>query len=294
MGTVTNELVSYQQLLKYKDMNKEMHPELRDFASNLSYKVKPIKIKNRSNSNWKKMNTQFKNNWLTESKFNQTDDQKLYSQIRSILNKLSGSNFNELANELIQSDIKNKNNLNTLVEIIFKKAIMETKFNDIYAKLCFELSPYHIDIDEEKVYFRELLLNKCQHTFEECISLDNRDDTHSDEDEEDIIDTMKFKEHVLGCMRFIGELYNNNLITNKIIYNCFLILFSKINFNKAHCIDSICTLMETVGKKFFTLVRSDGEILFKKINELKNNNKINKKDKFALMDLIDLKNDKKW
>jgi hypothetical protein len=285
MESTTPKILSYTELLKYKDLNKEMHPALRNFASNLTCKSKPPRHRNKNN--WRRIDQRFKNNWLLDSKLNQTEDQKLYDQVRGILNKLSESNFNELADELIQLEIKNRDNLMTIVDIIFKKAIIESKYNEIYAKLCYELAPYHIRNNKSKVYFRELLLNKCQKMFEEGVSL-------SKDIEQRETSTFKFKEHVMGCMRFVGELYNNGLLTDKIVYNCFLILMSKVNLNKAYSIDSICTLMETVGDGFSSNAKKEFNLLFKKFDELKDNPKIEKKEKFALMDLLDLKQDKKW
>ncbi len=274
--------ITVELLLKYKDSNREMHPNLVKFASNLNYKNKPPKFKS---NHWRKLDTKIKNNWVMNNKFDKTDDDKLYSQIRSILNKLSDSNFNQLVGEFIQLDIKNRDHLLNLVDIIFKKAIVESKFNAIYAKLCFELASYYIEEDSRKIYFRELLLNKCQKMFEEGVSLDKS----MKEEAESIF---KFKNHVLGCMRFVGELYNHNLITNKIIYSCFLILLAKVNLNKAHCIDCICTLMSTVGKQFVTSYEEQADNYFLKLNKIMNSGKIEAKERFALMDLFDLK--KQW
>ena len=289
MELKTSGYISYDELIKYKDLNKEMHPDLRQFASNLSYKPKQSRHKknNNNNNNWRKVDQKFKNNWLLDNKINQSDDDKLYSQIKGILNKISESNFNELANDFIQLEIKTKDNLIALVDIIFKKAIVESKFNDVYAKLCYELASYYIEQEGDKIYFRELLLNKCQQMFEESVSLNK--DLEEEENE-----TFKFKEHVLGCVKFIGELYNINLLTNKIIYSCFLILISKINLGKAYSIDCICALMETVGKNFSATAKKESSTLFDKFEKLKNNDRIDKKDTFAIMDLLDLKKKNKW
>jgi hypothetical protein len=51
MGISTKKPISYQELLKFRDMNQDMHPTLRMFASNLSYKVKSHKNNKNNNNN---------------------------------------------------------------------------------------------------------------------------------------------------------------------------------------------------------------------------------------------------
>jgi hypothetical protein len=357
---------SYNILIKYKDvdMNRDLPEVLRKFASNLSFKPKPYNSKHKSKSSWKKISRPMKS-WIID-KTGMSAEDKLYSQIISILNKLSNSNFKELTADFEKLEIKTEEHLKKSIDLIFKKAVMESKYNEIYAKLCHELSPYFIeikhvsnavvvkivedvvedgdgdgvedgdgdgdedeyedeyeyededvdenvdvnvdedvdvdvDVDEDvlehdtvstiKVYFRELLLNKCQYMFEKGVSFET-------ELENGDIDTtqsiFKFKDHVLGCTRFIGELYNVGLLTDKIIYSCFLILFAKVNEKKAYSIDCICTLMETVGKKFSLSATIEVNMLFKKLHGVKDSRKVNKRDKFALMDLIDMRRIRRW
>ena len=150
---MTNNYIKYNELMKYKDANTEMHPDLKHFVSTFpGVSTKPKhsgRYKNKSN--WKKSEKKIKTTWIADVKKEKTDEEKLYLQIRGILNKLSSSNFNNLASDLIELDIKSKEHLMALVDIIFKKAITETKFNDIYAKLCYELASYYIDDNNKKV-----------------------------------------------------------------------------------------------------------------------------------------------
>ena len=199
--------ITVNDLLKYKDVNKELLPELILFYNNNKAKFNKV-------NNWRRPEIRQADNWLILNKFKQTESDKLYSQYRSILNKLSDSNFNTLAKEITDLEINKKEHLEKLTELIFNKAIIECKFCITYAKLTKELVGYCvIDKDtKEEVFFRELLINRCQMMFNECISFDPSLDN-------------KFtitKDTSIGCMTFIGELYNCNLLTNKIINICWL------------------------------------------------------------------------
>ena len=276
---MTNQLfpLTLEDFTKYKYCNKNPNEDVLSFASSISSK---IKNKNKL-LNWRR-NDKPPNNWILNKKFTQDEDEKLISQFRSILNKLSESNFDELAKELINQEIKKQSHLITLVEFIFSKAISETNFCDTYAKLSKELSLYYIEEEEKRIFFREILINKCQIMFMETISIDTDSPGGS----------LKNREQILGCISFIGHLYNNDLLTKKIIYNCFQLLFLKVNLNKAYIIDSLCLLLNTVGLNFSKKCPEETEICFFKLDKLKDSPEISKKDKFSIMDILDKRN--KW
>lgn len=260
-------------LMKYKSVNKDIPTELRSFANNLNFKTRP------KGFGWRKSEPRLKNNWLLNKKFTQDEEEKLYSQYRNILNKLSESNFNELAEEFKTLQIKREEHLSKLVETIFSKAILESKFSEVYAKLSKELSSYYIEDGDKKVLFRELLISKCQEMFNHAITLPP--DKNAEES------AFKFKEQVIGFITFLGELYNQDLLANKIIHSCFLLLLTKASNSRSYIIDSICTLMKTVYPKFSNCCPKEMEQLISKLEALKSSG-ISIKEKFAIMDVLDI------
>lgn len=280
MTTVSSEL-DLDAFLQFKNvkLNKEMLPELIEF-----YNTNKNKFNNKlNNTNWRK--PELKNdNWLINNKFKQTDDEKLFSQFRSILNKLSNSNFDELAKELISLEINKQIYLAKLAELIFNKAIIEPKFSIMYAKLAKNLSGYYVEEDGKVYHFRELLIDRCQMMFNECVSFDPAL----------VNKVLVTKETAIGCMTFIGELYNCELLTNKIINSCFLLLLMKADQNKFYIIDCICILMKVVGDNFNNKCKNESKIIFDKLLNMIKSNNLPNKDKFALMDLIDMRKNNKW
>lgn len=270
--------LSLDELMKYKDVNKDILPELREFANNLNFKGR-----GRGNP-WRRSEPRLKNNWLLNKKFTQDEDEKLYNQYTSILNKISGSNFNELAKEFTNLQIKREDQLAKLVDTIFSKAIIESKFSEIYAKLSKELSSYYIDENEKRISFRELLISKCQEMFNHAITLpiDKSDDKSNDNP------VFKFKEQVIGFIIFIGELYNHDLLTNTIIHSCFLLLLTKATNNRNYIVDCICTLMKTVKDKFKDNCPNEMNQLTSKFEALKNGGSLSIKDKFAMMEILEI------
>lgn len=271
-------LLTLDVLMTYKSLNRDMLPEVATYYANNKHNI------GKKNTQWRKIETKQEDNWLVNKKFNQTDDEKLYAQFRSILNKLSEGNFNELAKELTAVEIARQDHLAKLADFIFDKAIIEPKFSVMYAKLAREIAGYCVKENDKPIYFRELLINKCQSMFNECISFDPTIQGKR----------LITKEIANGCMTFIGELYNHELLTAKIINSCFLLLLLRAEQNKSFVIDSINTLMKVAGNIFNSKSKQEGIIIFEKVNGLIKSNKLPNKEKFALMDLIDLKNKNNW
>lgn len=271
------------EFMRYKPLNRELLPELMEF-----YNVNKGRFnRTGTGNNWRKFDQKVNENWLIANKFKQNDDDKLYSQFRSILNKLSDSNFDNLAEDLTTLEINKPEHLAKLAEFIFNKAIIETKFASTYAKLSKELSGYSIKENDKQVFFRELLISRCQTMFTECSSF-----------EPNVPNKMLItKEIAIGCMVFIGELYNMDLLTNKIINSCFLLLIMKVGQNKPFIIDTICALMKASGEIFSQKAQRDIKIIFEKLENFVNGKdkiQLSNKDKFALMDLFDIKKANKW
>jgi hypothetical protein len=277
--------LTFEEFMRYKESNKDILPELRSQANSMNFKVR-----NRGRSgNLKRDDKQQINLWIINNKLNKSEDEKMYSDMRGMLNKLSENNFEDIANDIINLDIKNGEHLSTLANTIFKKAISEKKYSKIYAILCTRLSSHCVYLDDgKKVYFKELLLNKCQNTFQEIVSFDMGIENNEDGS------ILKLKSYILGSITYIGELYNQGLITNKIINSCFVVLLAKTKLKKAYIINSMCTLMTIVGPKFCKESKNNTKKWFDIFQKLQDDENIEIKENFYLMDLIDLKNREKW
>ncbi|MCJ7636328.1 MAG: MIF4G domain-containing protein [Nitrososphaeraceae archaeon] len=286
--------LTLDELAKYKHLNTDMLPELMDFYNKNKNKAQKF---NKKHSNHKTHDVSTfsppKNNKniiplpIPQRKLPKTDNQQLYSEFRSILNKLTETNFEVLSKDIIALNIATREHLVALANLIFKKAIIDKEFCPIYAKLSRHLAGLNIIEDNKKIFFRDLLVNECQQTFNACISYDptNKDVTGIN----DIT-----KERATGCIRFIGDIYNHDLLTNKIVNSCFLLLLMKINNPNGYIIDCISDLLKTSGKLFMSRCPKETELIFQKIELAVKSGKLSNKDRFALMDMIDLKKANKF
>lgn len=274
------------QLLEYKKYNHDLPSELVMFLTQLDSK--------KNNKNNKNNNNNHNNNTRTTkpswgSNKSEDSDTKLYEQFTIILNKISDSNLEQSSNELISLNIKTCDHLAKLVDIIFAKAVSEFKYVNTYSKLIKLLSPCCVENENaKKTTVKELLFCKCEKAFTESISYDKSVENAQHEK------FYKYKNDIHGCMLLVSALYNNELLIDKIIYSCFNLLFNQIGQNKAYTTDCICTLMRLVGKRFCYRMPNESQLCFKKIDEIQNQPVISKKEKFAIMDLVDLKNKEKW
>jgi hypothetical protein len=226
---------------------------------------------------WKR-DFQSKSMWSLKTKLNHTENEKLYAEINDLLNKLNKKNFNLICENIIKLNIICREHMTELVKRIMEEALRNHLFINIYAMACNMLMPYYITEVNEKVHFRDILLSKCQETFELYIKSNNELD----------------KKDLIGIIKFIGELYNENILITSVIFMCFVSLYTNVMNKKQYSVEAICTLMTIVGKSFFQKDNIKANSCYLKIEELLQNGNIISKEKFMIMDLNELKQKEKW
>ena len=159
------------------------------------------------------------------------EDEDLYDKVQGLLNKLSNTNFDEIGNEIKDLPYIKKKHIFKLCESIIIKSINEPSFCTMYAKLSYSLLPYYIaeqvsinnEKKEEKIYFRLALLTISQDIFEELTSSRMIGKTF-----EYIRSCDYSKLKLPGLMKFLAELYNCDVLNDKIINQCFGTLYKLI------------------------------------------------------------------
>lgn len=218
-------------------MERIVYP-IEVFFSYKEYNTEPLdsikayigKISDDKGEDWRNVSN-VENNWVSSKKYHRNDEELLLASMRTILNKLSESNFDTMVHEFTKLKIVNAEQLKNLVTIIVDKAIDEHKFSSMYSKLCHRLSGSYIIDNNNKILFRDLLLNKAQQLFLKYT-------TDSDID----------KNSLNGCVKFIGELYNANMLTPNIMYNCILAQLNNIGKYK-YAADSVSTMFLNVKNR---------------------------------------------
>uniref|UniRef100_A0ABD2X3F2 MI domain-containing protein n=1 Tax=Trichogramma kaykai TaxID=54128 RepID=A0ABD2X3F2_9HYME len=235
---------------------------------------------------------------------NKTD--ALYKRVRSVLNKLTPQKFDTLINQVRDLHIDTQERLQGVINLVFEKAIDEPNFSVAYALMCKELSNINVSgsnsEDSSSTNFRKLILTRCQSEFEKNTVEEN---ARSDKLKmiEDCTDPEKKKELQLsleeeerrmriksvGNIRFIGELFKQNMLTCKIMIQCIRHLLKQADEENLEC---LCKLLTTIGKAL-EMKNTDLSEYFKQMQQIAHSKgKVSSRIRFMLQDVIDLRNNK--
>ncbi|KAL5532025.1 hypothetical protein ACEPAF_5589 [Sanghuangporus sanghuang] len=221
--------------------------------------------------------------------------------------------------------------LSRVTRLVFEKAIDEADSNEIYARLCRKMMKQissNVQDDgirntEDKpitggLLFRKYLLNRCQEDFErgwsakettaaaakvketEDQAVKNANEKNKGEDgeislySEEYYAAQKAKRQGLGLIKFIGELYKLQMLTERIMHECIKKLLSNVDNPEEEEIESLCKLLTTVGQALDTSkARGHMDVYFARMKELVRSSNVSSRMQFMLQDVIELR-ERKW
>ncbi|XP_076850585.1 eukaryotic translation initiation factor 4 gamma 1-like [Brachyhypopomus gauderio] len=183
----------------------------------------------------------------------------LLRRVRSILNKLTPQMFQPLMKQLTELSMDTEERLKGVVDLVYEKAISEPKFSVTYAKLCRCLMMLKVPTSDKSggtVNFGRLLLNCCQKEFAKDKDSNERKQKEleaASEDEErqrliEELDAMKdeARHRSLGNIKFIGELFKVEMLSELILHDCIVKLLQKSHSEER--LECLCILLSTIGK----------------------------------------------
>ncbi|XP_011306512.1 eukaryotic translation initiation factor 4 gamma 3 isoform X2 [Fopius arisanus] len=240
--------------------------------------------------------------------------QILYKKVRSVLNKLTPQKFNTLVNQVRALEIDTQERLQGVIDLVFEKAVDEPNFSVAYALMCKELSGMKVSTGDKRVDesgknleiyvdFRKLLLTRCQIEFEKnlvdessraakVLEIENTADPEKKKElqfnlsEED----RRLRMKSVGNIRFIGELYKQDMLIAKIMHTCVSHLLATPDEENLEC---LCKLLTTIGK---TLEPKSEPAMFSgyfnqlaELSSKRATKKISSRVRFMIQDVIDLR-----
>ncbi|XP_047982957.1 eukaryotic translation initiation factor 4G-like isoform X2 [Salvia hispanica] len=224
-------------------------------------------------------------------------------QLKGILNKLTPQNFEKLFQQVQQVNIDNVVTLSGVISQIFDKALMEPTFCEMYADFCFHLAAGlpELSVDNEKITFKRLLLNKCQEEFErgereeqEANETGEGESKQTEEEREE--KRLRVRRRMLGNIRLIGELYKKRMLTERIMHECIGKLLGQQTQHQnpdEENIEALCKLMSTIGVMIdHPKAKDHMDAYFLIMTQLSNNTKLSSRVRFMLRDSIDLRKNK--
>ncbi|KAE9603429.1 putative initiation factor eIF-4 gamma, MA3 [Lupinus albus] len=227
-------------------------------------------------------------------------EQAKQRQLKAILNKLTPQNFERLFEQVKAVNIDNAVTLTGVISQIFEKALTEPTFCEMYANFCSHLASElpDLSVDNEKITFKRLLLNKCQEEFErgekeqeEANKADEGEVKQSDEEREQR--RVKARRRMLGNIRLIGELYKKRMLTERIMHECIKKLLGQYQDPDEEDIEALCKLMSTIGEMIdHPKAKIHIDAYFERMKVLSNNMNLSSRVRFMLKDSIDLRKNK--
>jgi len=154
-----------------------------------------------------------------EALVEEDSDEVVLKKALFILNKLSLTTFDKLSQQMVDLGIaRNEACLKGIIELIVENAHVQPHFASMYALLCAQLSAWQVG---GKKVFKKMLLTQCQLEFEKDTSAKVQEMISNIENpEERDYQAALIKKNYLGHMRFIGELYKNDMIKIDIMLWC--------------------------------------------------------------------------
>ncbi|OAX34390.1 hypothetical protein K503DRAFT_868950 [Rhizopogon vinicolor AM-OR11-026] len=233
-------------------------------------------------------------------------------KIKALLNKLTIERFDSISDQIIQW--VNKSVGRTLVQAIrlmFEMMTEKDAWIEMYARLCRKMmEQIGTDVQDNGIknpegkpiaggqLFRKYLLNRCQEDFERgwfAKDVVNQKDTEEAEVYSDeYFAAQKAKRQVLGLIKFIGELFQLQMLTERIMHEFVKKLLGNVENPKEEEIERLCQLLKTVGQLLDTpKARARMDVYFTRMKELGKSTNASSRVRFMLQDVVELR-ERKW
>lgn len=202
-------------------------------------------------------------------------------------------NFTPESKKQLFKQIKTHSDLVAVIDVVFNKALLEPMDSRVcmYAELSAECDK-HIPkiLDEHNPQgkpdsvstFKRLLLNKCQEVFES---------TSAELPEDATVEERKmFNARMLGNIRFIGELYKQKMLTDKIMHECVMKFLHKVENPDEGKIECLCKLLMIVGKRMdHCKYKIHMDEYFERMNEVSTNHNLSPVVRLMLQKVLNLR-----
>ncbi|EDR09105.1 uncharacterized protein LACBIDRAFT_249451 [Laccaria bicolor S238N-H82] len=243
-------------------------------------------------------------------------------KVKGLLNKLTMEKFDSISDQVIawankSEKEKDGRTLIQVIRLVFEKATDEATWSEMYARLCrkmMEQISSKVQDDGIKAtdgkpiaggqLFRKYLLNRCQEDFErasqdEAAKAANEQSKEGGAEEvalysEEYYAAQKAKRQGLGLIKFIGELFKLQMLTERIMHECVKKLLGNVENPEEEEIESLCKLLTTVGASLDTpKARAHMDVYFSRMKELTKSQNVSSRMQFMLQDIIELR-ERKW
>ncbi|KAE9387525.1 ARM repeat-containing protein [Gymnopus androsaceus JB14] len=244
-----------------------------------------------------------------------------------LINNLTLETFDSISDQIIEwaNESEKEKDGRTLIQVlrlVFEKAIDDATWSEMYARLCRkmleQISPKVQDdgiknADGKPIagghLFRKYLLNRCQEDFERdwvnkettaaAAATKASEDQAAKEidlyyDEYYAAQKATNKRRGLGLIKFIGELFKLQMLTERLMHECVKKLLGNVEDPEEEDIEWLCELLTTVGQMLDTTkARAHMDVYFGRMKELTKSPNVSSRMQLMLQDIIELR-ERKW
>ncbi|EIW54417.1 ARM repeat-containing protein [Trametes versicolor FP-101664 SS1] len=255
-------------------------------------------------------------------------------QVSALLNKLTMARFHSISDQIIAwaNRSEKEQDGRTLIQVIrlvFEKATDEAPWPELCARLCRKMmEQIRPNVRDDGIknadgkpiaggqLFRKYLLNRCQEDFERgwvakeapaaavaatkatedqaAKAADGEEDEESALYSEENYAAQKAKRQGLGLIKFIGELFKLQILTERIMHECVKKLLGSVETPVEVEIERLCKLLTTVGQILDTpKARAHMDAYFSRMKELCKNPNVSAQMQSMLQEVIELR-ERKW
>ena len=235
-------------------------------------------------------------------------------KVKSNLNKMTPNNFDKISGQILaiahqSKDETDGRSLRQVIQLTFEKATDEAHWAEMYAQFCRRmLDSMSPEIKDASIFdkkgeviaggalFRKYLLTRCQTEFEQGWKI-NLPEKPEGETKEAVLLSDEYyiaaaaKRRGLGLVRFIGELYKLNMLTERIMHECVKKLVDYESTPDEAEVESLTSLLKTIGGQLDGSEKGHQmmDVYFTRIKQMIDLPDLPSRLRFMLMDTVDLR-----
>ena len=228
-------------------------------------------------------------------------------KVKSNLNKMTPNNFDKISDQILAIAAQSKDEtdgrtLRQVIQLTFHKATDEAHWAEMYARFCKRmLESMSPEIKDESILnkgeivtggalFRKYLLTRCQTEFEQGWKVNLPEKPEGETEAAAMLSDEYYaaaaaKRRGLGLVRFIGELFKLNMLTERIMHECVKKLVDYDGTPDEAEVESLTSLLKTIGSNLDSTEKGHQlmGIYFARINAMIDTPDLPSRLKFMLM-----------